>query len=47
MLGYRRIVRLVAISLVSVFLMWFTFDFLLGVNLPAGLHGPITNRLRL
>jgi hypothetical protein len=47
MLGYRHPLRAAAIAVFSAVAMWLVFDFVLGVNLPAGLHGPVTNRLRL
>ena len=47
LLGYRDPVRLVLISVFAAFAIWFVFDFVLGVNLPGGLHHSLTDRLRL
>lgn len=47
LLGFRRHVPLVLIAVIGGTLMWIAFDFLLRINLPGGILGPLTDRLHL
>lgn len=47
LMDFRRPIPVLVIALLGSFLMWFTFDFLLMINIPGGLLAPITDPLHL